>query len=134
MATATLSTRTKAYTHAPHHDFEKVVLLTPRPLARIAGHIVLVPLLPKPRPPKHLPIEVWRRIMCLATGDDSRGLDISKWRASSQGKASTKETSKEWERQRNRFAWSLSLVCKEFKVSTCSLQVYHPYYECITSL
>lgn len=117
MATATLSTTTKAYTQSSHHDAEKVVLLKPRPLARFAGYIVLLPLLPKRPPPKPLPAEVWRSIMCLAIESDVRGLDISKWRASSQGKITTKEALKAREAQRVRFAWSLSLVCKELKVS-----------------
>ena len=39
------------------------IFLQPRPLARTPGRFVLLPLLPRPRPVKPLPAEIWSKIL-----------------------------------------------------------------------
>ncbi|EJC98596.1 uncharacterized protein FOMMEDRAFT_113748 [Fomitiporia mediterranea MF3/22] len=65
MATSTLSTFTKAYTQPTFIDTDRV-LLRPRRYERVAGFLVLVPLLPKRPPLPALPAEIWRRILTLS--------------------------------------------------------------------
>ncbi|KAH8111905.1 hypothetical protein DFH11DRAFT_1512447 [Phellopilus nigrolimitatus] len=74
MATAALTTTTKAYTHTFHVENEKV-LLRARPYARYAGHFVLVPLLPKRTPLQPLPAELWRKVSNQREKEQQR----SKW-------------------------------------------------------
>ncbi|KAH9967987.1 hypothetical protein BC827DRAFT_461852 [Russula dissimulans] len=56
------------YTESP------AVFLRPRPLARTPGSFILLPLLPRPRPVKPLPAEVWSKVLSYVVddGEDDR--------------------------------------------------------------
>ena len=77
------------------------VFLRPRPLARCAGVLALVPLLPKRAPLKALPSEVWKKVLDMLV-DDAR-----------------REDRAQWDPAKKEFAWSLALVCRQFKVCVC---------------
>lgn len=71
-----------------------VILLQPRPYARVSGKLLLLPLLPLRKPVKPLPAELWHQIFALAVLDDEGSI----------------------------LARSLLIVCHAFKVCkpTCS--------------
>lgn len=77
------------YTETP------AIFLQPRPLARTPGRFVLLPLLPRPRPVKPLPEEVWSQVLSYVIDDgaDCR-MDVPEKRA------------------RFRKKWDLLFVCK----------------------
>lgn len=65
------------------------ILLQPRPFAKCAGVLLVVPLLPEPKPLKDLPLETWAEIFSYVI--ESEGSDT--------------------------WSWSLTQVCKSFYVS-----------------
>ncbi|TDL28034.1 hypothetical protein BD410DRAFT_712654 [Rickenella mellea] len=75
---------------------QDTVVLRPRPLARSAGILILVPLLPKPAPLKPLPGEIWSRILAIVI-DDPRSSSIHRGVKPKHSK------------------WDLVLVCRQFK-------------------
>jgi len=52
------------------------ILLHPRPYEKYAGILLLVPLLPKPKPLKPLPAEIWSEIFSFVLGTEREGRDI----------------------------------------------------------
>ncbi|KAI0253818.1 hypothetical protein BJV78DRAFT_1274337 [Lactifluus subvellereus] len=50
-----------------------VIFLRPRPLARSPGSFILLPLLPRPRPLKPLPSEVWSKVLSYVIDDGEDG-------------------------------------------------------------
>ena len=50
-----------------------VTFLRPRPLARFPGSFLLLPLLPRPRPLKPLPSEVWSKVLSYVIDDGEDG-------------------------------------------------------------
>lgn len=51
------------YTETP------AIFLRPRPLARTPGSFILLPLLPRPRPVRPLPAEVWSKVLSYVVDD-----------------------------------------------------------------
>lgn len=90
---------------------DDVILLRPRPYARLAGTFVLLPLLPQPKALKPLPSEIWTEILAFAFCDENA--DTTLW------------------------SWSFLTVCRSFAVSillfvnliVCS---YPPSGHCLT--
>lgn len=85
----------------PSHR-EIVVYLQPRPLSLSSGKLLLLPLLPRRRPLKSLPCELWTQIFELVlAGYDEPDQESS-----------------------HRIKFGLLLVCKAFKVRIdCSIDV-----------
>jgi len=67
------------------------ILLRPRPFAKYAGFLLLIPLLPEPKPLKFLPAEIWADIFSYVMESECNG--DTTW------------------------AWSLTQVSKSFYVS-----------------
>ena len=87
------------YTETP------AVFLRPRPLACAPGSFILLPLLPKPRPAKPLPAEVWSKVLSYVIGDPEDGrVDIPERRALLRKR------------------WKLLFVCKSWLVSRLSFR------------
>ena len=86
------------YTETP------AIFLQPRPLARTPGSFVLLPLLPRPRPVKPLPAEVWSKVLSyvIDDGEDCRRMGVPEKRA-------------RWRKK-----WRLLFVCKHWVVSIVS--------------
>ena len=79
------------------------IFLQPRPLARTPGSFVLLPLLPRPRPVKPLPAEVWSKVLSYVIDDgEDCPMGISEKRAHLRKK------------------WGLLFVCKPWVVSIVS--------------
>src|SRR6266403_1222991 len=76
------------------------IFLQPRPLARTPGSFVLLPLLPRPRPVKPLPAEVWSKVLSYVIDDGE------------DGRVGVPE-----KRARLRKKWELLFVCKLWVVS-----------------
>ncbi|KAI9511340.1 hypothetical protein F5148DRAFT_1274298 [Russula earlei] len=55
------------YTETP------AIFLRPRPLSRTPGSFMLLPLLPRPRPVKPLPAEVWSKVLSYVVDDEEGG-------------------------------------------------------------
>lgn len=70
---------------------DDVILLRPRPYAKLAGTFVLLPLLPQPKPLTPLPSEIWTEILAFAFCNEKE--DTTLW------------------------SWSFLTVCKSFSVS-----------------
>jgi hypothetical protein len=85
------------YTETP------AIFLQPRPLARTPGRLVLLPLLPRPRPVKPLPAEIWSKVLSYVIDD---GADC---------RIGVPE-----KRARLRTKWELLFVCKPWVVSIVS--------------
>ncbi|EAU92562.1 hypothetical protein CC1G_06573 [Coprinopsis cinerea okayama7 len=68
----------------------ETVLLRPRPLARTPGELLLLPLLPVPKPAKHIPAELWIEILGHSLAQE-HSFEFKAW------------------------GWSLLLVCKTFR-------------------
>jgi hypothetical protein len=66
------------------------ILLRPRPFAKYAGVLLLVPLLPEPKPLKPLPAEIWAEVFSYVMESECSG---------------------------DTWSWSLIHVCKSFYVS-----------------
>lgn len=81
----------------------QIILLRPRNpnLAREAGWLKLVPLLPERPPPVHLPFELWTRILSHVLGHDGDMLD----------RLPVAE-----HRKQVRSRWQLLCVCKSWAV------------------
>ena len=82
------------YTETP------TIFLQPRPLARHPGSFVLLPLLPRPRPVKPLPADVWSTVLEYAIDDEDGQIGISTFER----------------RTRLRERWRLLFVCKFWMV------------------
>ena len=80
---------------------ETTIFLRPRPYAKFAGTLTLLPLLPQPKPLKPLPSEIWGHIMTLAFARDVGDPETASW------------------------SWSVLTVCKAFQVSTPSSSWFH---------
>jgi hypothetical protein len=85
------------YTETP------AIFLQPRPLARTPGRFVLLPLLPRPRPVKPLPAEIWSKVLSYVIND---GADC---------RMGVPE-----KRARLRKKWELLFVCTPWVVSIVS--------------
>ncbi|KIM47623.1 hypothetical protein M413DRAFT_22255 [Hebeloma cylindrosporum] len=70
---------------------ETTIFLRPRPYAKFAGTLILLPLLPRPKPLKPLPSEIWGQIMALAFAREVGDLETARW------------------------SWSVLTVCKSFQ-------------------
>jgi len=81
------------YTETP------AIFLQPRPLARTPGRFVLLPLLPRPRPVKPLPEEVWSKVLSYVIDDGADCMGLPEKRACFKKK------------------WELLFVCKPWVVS-----------------
>ncbi|KAF8665296.1 hypothetical protein AX16_000317 [Volvariella volvacea WC 439] len=87
---------------------ETSILLRPRPYAKLSGSLLLLPLLPQPRPLKPLPAEVWAEIFQWVLRFDAK----------------TKEGT----------AWSLLATCKAFKDIALPLVYSHVSFDHTPSL
>ena len=80
---------------------ETTIFLRPRPYAKLAGTLVLLPLLPRPKPLTPLPSEIWGQIMTLAFARDVGDTETAPW------------------------SWSVLTVCKAFHVSIFYVSWFH---------
>jgi len=82
------------------------IFLSPRPLARSPGSFILLPLLPRPRPVKPLPAEVWSKVLSYVVHDgEDNPMGVPERHALLREK------------------WKLLFVCKSWAVSTVSFDV-----------
>jgi hypothetical protein len=81
------------------------VLLKPRPYARFAGILVLVPLLPQRRSPPALPADVWRRILAYVIVE----VELPRRMTLKRGK--------EIQKDHTGSKWKLAMICKNLNVS-----------------
>ena len=81
------------------------IVLCPRPYARHAGHLLIVPLLPRKAPLRPLPFEIWSKILMMAFAAEDKDEDR---------RAICLKTKKEFSDPR----WKLVFVSKMFKVSS----------------
>ncbi len=87
------------YTESP------AVFLKPRPLSRHPGSFLLLPLLPRPRPVKPLPAEVWSKVLSYVIDDEDGRIGVSE------------------KRVRFRERWRLLFICKPWVVSVAFLSI-----------
>src|ERR1700722_3060704 len=92
--------------HQPTRSSSEKILLRPRPYAQSAGTLLLLPLLPRKKPLKPLPVEIWSDIFAFAFSRDAD------------------DAYKTVGRRR----LSLLLVCKNLKVSFYRRQVLFLQY------